>query len=165
MNFCLWCCFPLTAFRVLSLSLSFNRLTIMCLSVDLMIILCIWGFVELLRQLAHVFYQIQEISEHISSNIFSASFSACVCAQSLSHVQLFVTSALQPARFFFPWDFPGKNTGVGCHFLLWGIFLTHGLNPRLLHWPVDYLPQTHQGSLLSPWDSHVCVGRVDGVLK
>ena len=25
---------------------------------------------------------------------------------------------LQPTRFLRPWDFPGKNTGVGCHFLL-----------------------------------------------
>ena len=25
---------------------------------------------------------------------------------------------LQPTRFLCPWDFPGKNTGVGCHFLL-----------------------------------------------
>ena len=32
------------------------------------------------------------------------------------------------------WDFPGRNTGVGCHFLLQGIFLTQGLNLRLLHW-------------------------------
>ena len=32
-----------------------------------------------------------------------------------------------------PWDFPGKSTGVGCHFLLPGIFLTQGLNPDLLH--------------------------------
>ena len=34
-------------------------------------------------------------------------------------------------------SFPGKNTGAGCHFLLQGIFLTHGLNshlPCLLHW-------------------------------
>ena len=31
-----------------------------------------------------------------------------------------------------PWYFPGKNTGVGCHFILRGIFLTQGLNPRLL---------------------------------
>ena len=31
------------------------------------------------------------------------------------------------------WDFPGKNTGVGCHFLLQEIFLTQGLNPGLLH--------------------------------
>ena len=36
-----------------------------------------------------------------------------------------------------PWDSPGKNTGVGGHFLLHGIFLTQGLNPHplyLLHW-------------------------------
>ena len=32
-----------------------------------------------------------------------------------------------------PWDFPGRNTGVGCHFLLQGIFLTQGLNFHLLH--------------------------------
>ena len=32
-----------------------------------------------------------------------------------------------------PWDFPGKNTGVGCHFLLQGIFPTQGWNPGLLH--------------------------------
>ena len=29
-------------------------------------------------------------------------------------------------------DFLGKNTGVGCHFLLQGIFKTQGLNPHLL---------------------------------
>ena len=31
------------------------------------------------------------------------------------------------------WDFPVKNTGVGCHFLLQGIFPTQGLNSHLLH--------------------------------
>ena len=31
------------------------------------------------------------------------------------------------ARLFYPWDSPGKNTGVGCRFLLQGIFLTLGL--------------------------------------
>ena len=31
------------------------------------------------------------------------------------------------------WDSPGKNTGVGCHFLLQGIFPTQGSNPGLLH--------------------------------
>ena len=33
-----------------------------------------------------------------------------------------------------PWDFPGRNTRVGCHFLLQGTFLTQGSNLRLLHW-------------------------------
>ena len=32
-----------------------------------------------------------------------------------------------------PWNFPGKSTGVGCHFLLQGIFLTQGSNPGLQH--------------------------------
>ena len=32
-----------------------------------------------------------------------------------------------------PWDSPGKNTGVGCHFLLQGIFPTQGSNLDLLH--------------------------------
>ena len=32
-----------------------------------------------------------------------------------------------------PWDSPGKNTGVGCHFLLQGIFPTQGSNPGLPH--------------------------------
>ena len=29
------------------------------------------------------------------------------------------------------WDFPGKNAGVGCHFLLQEIFPTQGLNPGI----------------------------------
>ena len=43
---------------------------------------------------------------------------------------------LKPARLLCPWASPGKNTGVGCHALLQGIFPTQGLNPcllRLLH--------------------------------
>ena len=40
---------------------------------------------------------------------------------------------LQPARLLCPWDFPGKNAGVGCHALLQGIFPTQGSKPGLLH--------------------------------
>ena len=41
---------------------------------------------------------------------------------------------LQPARLLFlcPWDFSGQNIGMGCQFLLWGIFLTQGSNLHLL---------------------------------
>ena len=56
---------------------------------------------------------------------------------------------LQPARLLGPWDFPGKNTGMGWHFLLQGIFPTQGSNPQflcLLHWQVDSLPMCHLGS-------------------
>ena len=40
-----------------------------------------------------------------------------------------------------PWNSPGKNTGVGCHFLLWGIILTQESNLcflHLLHWQMDF---------------------------
>ena len=40
---------------------------------------------------------------------------------------------LQPTRLLCPWDFPGKNTGMGCHFPLQGMFPTQGSNPGLLH--------------------------------
>ena len=44
-------------------------------------------------------------------------------------------------------DFSGKNPGVGCHFLLQGIFRTQGSNTCLLPWPVDSLPLSHQEAL------------------
>ena len=44
-----------------------------------------------------------------------------------------VTPRTVPARLLCPWDFPSKNTGVGCHFPLQGIFPTQRLNPGLLH--------------------------------
>ena len=37
------------------------------------------------------------------------------------------------ARLLCSWDSPGKNTGVGCHFLLHGIFPAQGRNLGLLH--------------------------------
>ena len=47
------------------------------------------------------------------------------------------------------WNFSGKNTGVGCHFLPQGIFLIQGSNPHLLCllvWQADSLPLSQQGS-------------------
>ena len=44
---------------------------------------------------------------------------------------------LWPTRLLSPWNFPGENSGVGCHFLLQEIFRAPGLNPSLLcllHW-------------------------------
>ena len=40
---------------------------------------------------------------------------------------------LQPAKLPCAWNFPGKNTGVGCHSLLQGIFPAQGSNPGLLN--------------------------------
>ena len=54
----------------------------------------------------------------------------------------------QPTRRLCPWDFPHKGTGVGCHCLLQGIFLTHELNPGLPHCRQMLYPLSHQGSPL-----------------
>ena len=53
--------------------------------------------------------------------------------KSLSRVRLFATPWTVAYQALPPWDFPGKNTGVGCHFLLQEIFPTQGLNPGLPH--------------------------------
>ena len=52
----------------------------------------------------------------------------------------------QPTRLLCPWDSPSENTGVGCHFLLQGIFPTQGLNLGLLHCRQMLCHLSHQGS-------------------
>ena len=52
-----------------------------------------------------------------------------MCSQSCP---LVVTLWTVPTRLLCPWAFPGKNTGVGCHFLHQDIFLIQGSNPHLL---------------------------------
>ena len=54
-----------------------------------------------------------------------------------------------PTELLCPRDSPGKNTRVGCHFLLQGIFPMQGSNPcllHLLHWQTGSLPPGHLGS-------------------
>ena len=53
---------------------------------------------------------------------------------------------LSPARLRCPWDSPGKNTGVGYHALLQGIFPTQGLNPGLPLCRQILYHLSHQGS-------------------
>ena len=76
-------------------------------------------------------------------NGYNGQFYVCPCVPNhFSHVQLFATHGPWPSRFLCPWDFPGKNPGLGCHVLLQRIFLTQGSNPRLLsllHWQVGSL--------------------------
>ena len=60
-------------------------------------------------------------------------------------------SGLEPAKLLCPWDSSGKNTGVGCHSLLQGIFPIQGLNPDLLHWQAGSLPVAPSGK---PLPSH-----------
>ena len=66
-----------------------------------------------------------------------------MCAELLSHVRLFVTLWTVGARLLCPWDSPGKNTGMGCHATLQGIFPTQRSNPHLLcflHWQAGSFP-------------------------
>ena len=55
---------------------------------------------------------------------------------------------LWPSRLLCPWDSPGKNIGVGCHFLLQGIFLMQGSNLHLLHCRWILYPLSHQFKLI-----------------
>ena len=69
--------------------------------------------------------------------------------ESVSHLVLSQSlrlHGLEPASFLCPGDSPGKNTGVGCHFLLQGIFPTQGSNPCVLHCRWTLCPLSHQGS-------------------
>ena len=80
-------------------------------------------------------------SNECSSFATSSSKMSCVNAQSCP--TFCSTHGLSPTRLLCPWDFPGKNTGVGCHSFLQGIFPTPGSNPCLLNWQADYLPLSH----------------------
>ena len=91
----------------------------------------------------------------------------CACAKSLQlcpiSLQLY---GLQPARLLYPLDSPGKNTGVGCHSLLQGIFLTQGSKLGLLcflPWQAGSLPASPPGK---PKDSRGNIKReeVPGVV-
>ena len=62
-----------------------------------------------------------------------------------------VCSSLPPhgqesARLLCPWNFPGKNPGVGCRSLLQGVFSAQGLDPCLPHCRQVLYHLSHQGS-------------------
>ena len=72
------------------------------------------------------------------------------------------SDSLWPTRLLCPWDFPDKNTTVGCHALLQGIFPTQGLNLSLLyllHCRQILYWLSHQGSPLKHGSHPVSTGR------
>ena len=73
-----------------------------------------------------------------------------VKVKSLSRGRLFGTPWTVVYQAPLSMDFPGKNTGVGCHFLLQEIFPTQGLNPGLSHCRQTLYRLCHQGSLGLP---------------
>ena len=77
----------------------------------------------------------------------------CVCV-SHSVVSLFATSWTIAHQDLYHGNSPGKNTGVGCHSCLQGIFPTQGLNLGLLHCRQILYQLSHRGLLL-----RVCVSK------
>ena len=78
---------------------------------------------------------------------------ACLCVCCSVTFDSLQPHRLYPSKLLCSWDFPGKHTGVGSHFLLQGAFPTQGLNPCLLcllhcrqilyHWAIW---ETHGGT-------------------
>ena len=90
------------------------------------------------------------ISGHyiLTKYIFDFVFAVCLVVKSCS-------TLLRPNRLQSPISSvhgisPGKNTRVGCHFLLQGIVPTQKLNPHLLHWQADSSAVSHLGSSSYP---------------
>ena len=67
----------------------------------------------------------------------------CVCARVVSCANSLPSHRLWPTRLLCPWDFPGRNTGVGCHALLQGIFLTQGSQSGLHRRQILYQKGNH----------------------
>ena len=77
----------------------------------------------------------------------------CLCVPSCSVVSDSLNPWAVTTRLLCAWDSSGKSTGVGCHFLLQGIFPTQGLNSGLWHcmWIIYLL--NHQGSWIPTYIS------------
>ena len=99
------------------------------------------------------------IPTHISNSVCVC---VCVCVRTractqLCHVQLFaIPWTIQPTLVFCLWNFPGKKTVMGCHFLLQGSFPTKESNPCILclfHWQANSLPLAPSGKMVS---SNMC---------
>ena len=78
-------------------------------------------------------------------------YAVCYAKMLQSCLTLLQPHGLWPTRLHCQWDFSGKNTGVGCHALLQGIFPTQGSNLHLLHllhWQLCSLPLVPPGKAL-----------------
>ena len=96
--------------------------------------------------------QAWENSSKFLYNIWCELVQSCCCCCQVASVESDSVGPQrrQPTRLPRPWDSPGKNNGVCCHFLLQGIFPMQRLNPwllQLLHWQADSLPGKPQRTL------------------
>ena len=90
---------------------SHNCMAFMCWHEYLSSILSSWPLISYLSLYLH--------TRHLLCSCVCVCARACVCAHSVVSNSL-RPHGLYPARLLCPWDFSGKNTGVGCHFLLQG---------------------------------------------
>ena len=74
----------------------------------------------------------------------------------LSYIWFSVTPLI--VAFWTSLSIPGRNTGMGCYFLLQGMFPAQGLNPRFLHWQADSLLLSY---LESPYRNHTHIYTAD----
>ena len=79
-----------------------------------------------------------------------------VCMYSLLSDSLW-SRGLWLARLLCPWNFPGKNTGIGSHSLLQWIVLTQGSNLGLLHWQADSWSLSYSEGGLFLWNLILCL--------
>ena len=73
------------------------------------------------------------ISGLLDKLIYSLFYEKSCCLVTKLCPALLRPHGLQCTKLLCPWNFPGKNIGVSCHFLLQGIFPTQESNPCLLH--------------------------------
>ena len=79
--------------------------------------------------------------------------------KSLSRARVFVTPWIVACtKLLCPWDFQGKSTGVGCHFLLQGIFPTQGLNPGFSHSRQTLYPLSYTNCIVKLITLQYCSG-------
>ena len=83
----------------------------------------------------------------LTSHTWFRSLVLAVVVQLLS-LTLMTSWTVAHTRLLCSWNSPGKNTGVGCHFPLQGIFPSQYLNLCLLHHNWILYQLSHQGS---PW--------------
>ena len=101
-----------------------------------------------------LFYNLQSFTRRRRGKCMSSTFPFVLCAKSLQSCLTLCEAPWTVApRLLCPWDSPGRNTGVGCHFLLQGIFPTQRWNPHvlcILHWQAGSLPLAPPGKPGSP---------------
>ena len=70
-----------------------------------------------------VYIQIWKVQTRVVQGSTVCLSAVCVCSVASDSLR---PHGLQPSRLLCSWDSPGKNVGVGCHFLFQGIFPNHG---------------------------------------